>query len=346
MNRLPPLRALALAITLAITLAISLGLGLLTAAPASAHRLAPSFLSLDVAADGGVRLLWKTPRLVARGARVEPVLPEHCRPTGEADIWIEGTAWVTEALLSCGERGLVGETLRITGLEESGTDALIQIRFADGHEVRTILTRAEPSYVVPERERLHQVFSGYLRLGTLHMLSGPDHLLFVGGLMLLMPTRRKLLAAVTAFTLGHSLTLALAVLGWLGIPQDLVEIAIAATLVALAREALRPSPESSILVRRPWLAPAAFGLVHGLGFAGALSALGLPGHAIPLALFSFNVGIELGQLGVVLSTWWAIRRLVNAGPRLPRLLAEAPATLIGSLGVFWCLERALGWLAT
>ena len=318
---------------------------LLTAAPGAAHRLAPSFLSLDVAADGGVRLLWKTPRVVARGARVEPVLPDHCRSSGPAETRIEGTAWVTEAELSCGERGLVGETLRVTGLAESGTDTLIRIAFADGREVRSIVTRDQPSYLVPERERRGEVFASYLRLGVEHLLTGIDHLLFVGGLMLLVPSRRKLIAAITAFTLGHSLTLALAVLGWVGVPQDLVEIAIAATLVALAREALRPDPARSILVRRAWLAPAGFGLVHGLGFAGALSALGLPGHAIPLALFAFNVGIELGQLGVVALTWWAIHRLAEAAPRLPRLVAEAPATLIGSLGVFWCLERALGWLA-
>ncbi len=319
-------------------------LTLALAGSAGAHRLAPSFLSLESGEGGEVSLLWKTPQVVARGARVEPVLPEHCRPTTDAAVRPEATAWVTELKLDCGERGLVGTTLRVEGLEASGTDALVRLAFPDGREIRTILTKEEPSFVVPERESAGRVFADYLRLGFEHLLTGADHLLFVLGLMLLMPTRRKIVAGVTAFTAGHSLTLALAALGWLGLPPDLVELAIAATLVALGREALRPDPEKSFLVRRPWLAPALFGLVHGLGFAGALAALGLPGHAIPMALFAFNVGIELAQLAVVLAGWWAVRALVRASASLPRLLAELPATLIGSLGVAWCLERGLGLL--
>ncbi len=313
------------------------------AAPASAHRLAPSFLSLEEDEGGRVEALWKTSRIVARGARVEPILPAGCQPAGEPETSAEDTAWVTRIRLTC-PTGLVGERIAVEGLEASGTDALVRIAFADGREVRTILTRSEPEMQVPERESRGQVFLGYLRLGVEHLLGGPDHLLFVLGLMLLMPSARKLLAAVTAFTLGHSVTLALAVLGVIGLPQGLVELAIAGTLVALAREATVPRPDASPLVRRPWMAPAAFGLIHGLGFAGALAELGLPGHAIPLALFAFNVGIELGQIGVVLLGWGAVRMLRRAEPSLPRLLAELPATVIGSLGVFWCLQRAADWL--
>ncbi|MBW2240704.1 MAG: HupE/UreJ family protein [Deltaproteobacteria bacterium] len=314
------------------------------AAPASAHRLAPSYLSLEVSADGKVDVLWKTAQVVARGAKIDPVLPEVCQHLGEAEVRAEGTAWVTRIRMDCGSEGLIGQRISVTGLEESGTDALVRIAFADGREVRTILTKTAPTMQVPEKESRWRVFSDYVRLGVGHLLGGPDHLLFVLGLMLLMPTSRKLLAAVTAFTLGHSLTLALAALGILGVPQGLVELTIAATLVVLARETLLPHPEASALVRRPWIAPAAFGLVHGLGFAGALAELGLPGHAIPLALFAFNVGIEIGQIGVVLAGWWAVRALARRQTSLPRWLAEAPATVIGTLGVFWCLQRATTWL--
>lgn len=320
-------------------------LGLLAlAVPSDAHRLAPSFLSLDVAANGQVEVLWKTSQIVARGARIEPVLPEACQALAEASVRAEGTAWVTRIQLDCGATGLVGQRIAVRGLEASGTDALVRIAFADGREVRTILTKAAPAMEVPEKESRGRVFEDYLRLGVEHLLGGLDHLLFVLGLMLLMPTSRKLLSAITAFTLGHSLTLALAALGGLALPQGLVELAIAATLVVLACEALLPRPEASALVRRPWIAPAAFGLVHGLGFAGALVELGLPGHAIPLALFAFNVGIEIGQIGVVVAGWWAVRALARSAPSIPRLIAEAPATVIGTLGVFWCLQRASAWL--
>ena len=325
--------------------AIVLGLALLAfATPSLGHRLAPSFLSLDVGASGAVDLLWKTPQVVARGARVEPVLPDHCRPRGEADVKAEGTAWVTRLALDCGARGLIGSTLRFQGLEESGTDALLRLGFEDGREIRAIVSRESPSFEVPEKESAGRVFADYLTLGIDHLLSGLDHLLFVLGLMLLMPSSRKLIAGVTAFTVGHSITLALAVFGVVGLPASVVEIAIAATLVALGREALQPDPDASPLVRHPALAPLGFGLVHGLGFAGALAELGLPGHAIPLALFAFNVGIEVGQLGVVLVDLWGVRAWVRAQHTMPWILGELPATVIGTLGVYWCLERATQWL--
>ncbi len=321
-------------------LALLVGLAL----PAAAHRLAPSYLSLESGADGRVAVTWKTPQVVARGAQVEPRLPPSCRPLETPRVEAEGTGWVSRFAMDCGPEGLVGAAVGVAGLEASGTDALVHVALADGREVRRILTKEEPSFVIPERESGLRVFSDYLRLGVLHLLTGADHLLFVLGLMLLMPTRHKLLAAITSFTLGHSLTLALAALGVLGLPQRVVEVGIALTLVSLAAEALEPNREHALLVRQPWLAPAGFGLIHGLGFAGALAELGLPGHAIPLALFSFNVGLELGQLAVVATAWWAVRALVEAGPRWPRLVSELPATVIGTLGVFWCLQRGIGWL--
>jgi hypothetical protein len=179
--------------------------------------------------------------------------------------------------------------------------------------------------------------------------------LFVVGLTLLLGATRRLVVAITAFTAGHSATLALAVLGFVRAPQALVEVAIAATIVALALSlASVPAGEATAsaggIARRPALLPFAFGLLHGLGFAGALGALGLPQHAIPLALFSFNIGIELGQLTVV-GLWLCValgfghsRASALATPSRVALAHEASATAIGALGVFWCLDRAAGVL--
>lgn len=318
-------------------------LGILIAAPADAHRLAPSYLGITLQPDGRADVHWKVPRLVARGARLEPVLPDACSSVGESRTDLERAAWVIRFALDCGHGGLVGRTVGVDGLDTSGTNALLHVTLSDGREVRAVLSGASPRFAIPPAESRIVVLRGYLLLGAAHLLGGADHLIFVLGLLLLMPSRRKLVTAVSAFTLGHSATLALAALGVLRTPQALVELAIAASLIALAAEALGPAPQRSLLVRRAGLVPFGFGLVHGLGFAGALAQLGLPGHAIPLALLAFNIGIELAQLGVVLLAWPAMGWLRRARS-WPRPLAELPATAVGTLGVFWCLQRTLDWL--
>jgi hypothetical protein len=322
------------------------GLALLLAAAlgqsAQAHRLAPSYLALQESAPNLFAVEWKTPRLVPRGTRLDPELP--CEPQGEPEGRVEATAFVATWQVRCGG-GLVGAEIGVIGLDESGTDALVHVTLADGREFRSILTAENARFRVPERESALQVLSSYLGLGVEHLATGLDHLLFVAGLVLLLGFGKKLLLAVTSFTLGHSLTLALAALGLVRFPAGTVEVAIAASLVVLARELCRTdAAHASQLARRPGALPFAFGLLHGLGFAGALAELGLPQQAIPLALFSFNVGIELGQLALIalaLPLFAGIRRIPLSWPRLAQ---ELPATMIGALGVFWCLQRSLGAL--
>jgi hypothetical protein len=316
---------------------------LLVAPAAEAHRLAPSYLELREAAPGVFAVLWRTPDVVARGARLAPVLP--CRVEGGGERAAEPGAVVVRSTLRCPD-GLVGEELRIEGLAGSGTDALVHVAFADGRELRAILSAARPVLRVPAREDALAVARAYGRLGVEHLVTGLDHVLFVLGLLALLRGGRPLLLAITAFTLGHSATLAAASLGVLRVPTLPVEIAIAVSLVALASALAAPDPgASSLLVRRPALLPFAFGLLHGLGFAGALASAGLPGHAVPLALFSFNVGIELGQLALVAVAaplLWGIARLP-----LPRrgFLCELPATALGGIGVYLVLDRSAAWLS-
>jgi hypothetical protein len=350
-------------------------LPLLALAPsATAHNLAPAYLELRELARGEVAVLWKLPAVMPRGARLEPRLPcpDASSPTARA----EAEAVVFTWRLAC-SGALVGQRIAVRGLADSGTDAIVRIALADGRELRAILSASEPSLVVPERERAGRVLASYGWLGVEHLWTGLDHLLFVAGLTLLLGASRRLVVAITAFTAGHSATLALAALGVVHVPQRLVEIAIAATIVALAlslaREAATRGASASRatdprqpavvardgraadlrplgIARRPALLPFAFGLLHGLGFAGALGELGLPQHAIPLALFAFNAGIELGQLAAVallLAGAAAPLRLATKrreSPRFAALAHEAATTAIGTLGVFWSLERAAGWL--
>jgi hypothetical protein len=198
---------------------------------------------------------------------------------------------------------------------------------------------------VPAREGSAAVARAYLRLGVEHLWSGLDHVLFVLGLVALLRGGRRLVLAITAFTLGHSVTLAAASLGLVRVPAAPVEAAIAASLVAVALALARPDRGAgSGLARRPAALPFAFGLLHGLGFAGALSAAGLPDHALPLALFSFNLGIEAGQLALVALALPALAAL--RGTPLPRgaFVCELPATALGGLGMYLVLERSFGWL--
>lgn len=337
-------------------LATALLAALAFALPAGAHNLAPAYLELRETSGGAVAVLWKLPAAMPRGADLAPVLP--CPADGDAAApRPENEAVVFSWHLACAG-SLVGQRVAIDGLPGSGTDAIVRVALADGREIRAILTADAPALVVPARERAAAVLASYARLGVAHLWTGLDHLLFVAGLALLLGATRALLVAITAFTAGHSATLALAALGVVRVPQAPVEIAIAATIVALALSLARAPRATSgrgptgvpAIARRPALLPFAFGLLHGLGFAGALGELGLPQHAIPLALFSFNLGIELGQLAWVAAWLTAARAIARfaaplvAQPRWRALGREAAATALGALGVYWCLDRATGWL--
>ena len=322
---------------------LPLALVLLLAAAAHAHRLAPSYLELREQAPGVFAVLWRTPDVVARGARLEPILP--CRVQVAPQSTLEPGAVALRSTLAC-PGGLVGQELRVAGLAGSGTDAIVHVTFADGRELRAILSAARPSLTVPAQEDALAVAAAYGRLGVEHLLSGLDHVLFVMGLLALLRGGRRLLIAITAFTLGHSATLVAASVGWVRVPAPPVEIAIAVSLIALASALAQPDRgASSSLARRPAVLPFGFGLLHGLGFAGALAAAGLPGHALPLALFSFNVGIELGQLALLACAapvLWLLARVP-----LPRrgFVCELPATALGGVGVYLVLDRAAAWLS-
>ncbi|MCW5891187.1 MAG: HupE/UreJ family protein [bacterium] len=192
---------------------------------------------------------------------------------------------------------------------------------------------------IPARPTARTVLGDYGRLGVRHILSGPDHLLFVFGLVLLGGTLRRVAGTVTAFTLGHSVTLSLAALGLADVPAAPVEVLIALSVWVLALEVARPPARRGAIARWPWIAAGGFGLLHGLGFAAALREAGLPSGDVPLALVGFNGGVELGQLAFVV----AVLAVLAAGRRLPLpapgWLRAAPVTAMGALATYWCLER-------
>lgn len=308
----------------------------------SAHPLAPSLLEMRETQPEQWSVLWRTSSQRARLQDVAPVLPANCRQgTSAPAVDTEAQAVAVLWNVHC-PGGLVGQALRIEGLERSPINVIIRIEPLGSLAVETLLDARTPHFTVPPPSQAAPVLASYFGLGVEHLLGGFDHLLFVGALLLLVVGWRALLMTITAFTAGHSLTLVLATLGYLRIAPPLAELGIALSLLVLACELARPNPQAW-LRRKPWQMAGAFGLLHGLGFAGALADAGLPSDAIPMALLGFNLGIEAGQLGVVallLALHGMLRRPLSrfvaagAGGRLVMVYA------IGSLAAYWCLERA------
>lgn len=320
---------------------------------AQAHPLAPAMLELrQLPAGEGSRyaVQWRTSVTQVRGNVLEPRLPADCRPVSAVQASAaDNQSLVQRWQVQCGTAGVVGRSIGISGLEKSPINVILRIETLDGQANTQLLDAAQPTYTVPTATAIPPVFRSYLGLGVEHLLSGLDHVLFLVGLLLLVRRLRPLVLTVTAFTLGHSVTLALATLGWVKLDPALAELAIALSILVLAYEVARPHPRS-LMRRWPWLMAGAFGLLHGLGFAGALAEVGLPKGEIPLALFAFNVGIEIGQLllvmlALLLSRVWSLA----VDRHWPALAATAQMLLlpyfIGALAGYWCIERVVAIFA-
>ena len=317
-------------------------LGLMVPGLSWGHPLAPALLEMEAQGGGLADVAWKTSRLRPRGSDIRPLLPDACPALSDPRVAEDEQSVTLHWTIDCLDgQGLVGRRVGVSGLEATRVDVLVRVTLDDGRVVSTVLRAGDPEFVIPARPAKSQVLSAYTQLGFEHILSGPDHLLFVLGLVLLVVGVRPLVKTITAFTVGHSITLSVVALGLVRVPSALVEVLIAASVVLLAVElASRRSGKPSLLRRKPWLMALFFGLLHGMGFAGALAEIGLPDDEIPLALFAFNVGIELGQLAFVAVILAAAAALRAPLARAPGWLLRAPAYAIGSLAVYWMLERS------
>lgn len=303
------------------------------------HEVRPGFLDLRETETNVFQMTWKVPALGAFHLGMEPRFPEACRFIDEPISVQTGGAFVERALLRC-DHGLEGQRLAIDGLNATQTDVLLRIESKDGSVWNARLTPAAPEIEVVGGASRFAVTKTYVELGVEHILYGIDHLLFVFCLLLLVRDTRKLLLTVTAFTAAHSITLTVATLGFVHVPSAPVEATIALSIVFLARELLAGEAGRSTVTRSyPWLVAFSFGLLHGLGFASALAEIGLPRGEISLALFAFNLGVELGQLafiGVVLTGAQVLRALI------PTILVWAPRAAGYAVGVaasYWIFAR-------
>ena len=314
---------------------------------AQAHDLRPAYLAITETAPDDYAVTWKAPALGERRLAIYPRFPKSAVEASQREGVFLSDAYVERWSVRA-PAGLAGETITIDGLPESRTDVLVRIDRLNGETSTTRLTPASPSFEVPASMGLRQVAAAYLGLGVEHILFGVDHLIFVLALILLVKGWKRVLLTVTAFTVAHSITLGAATLGYLNVPGPPVEAAIALSIVLVAVEIVNVSRgQESLAARIPWLIAFAFGLLHGLGFAGALSEVGLPGHAIPVALLFFNIGVELGQLLFVA----AVMLLYSGWQRLWLRVAPVGATqshslptigaayCIGGIASFWLIER-------
>jgi len=307
---------------------------------ALAHEVRPAYLELHQTGPDTYDALWKVPgqgENLRLGLYVE--LPAGCTNVTQPRGSMANNAYTERWTVKC-PGGLNGGTIHIAGLSGTVVDVLVRLERLDGTTQVTRLMPSAPSFVVEAVPGALGVARTYTVLGIEHILSGIDHLLFVLALLIITGGGWRLVKTVTAFTVSHSITLTLATLGYVHIPQRPVEATIALSIVFVAAEILRArAGKPGLTQRAPWVVAFAFGLMHGLGFASGLSEAGLPVAHIPTALFFFSIGVETGHflfIGVVLSLIALARRVKMPAPQWAQLL---PPYAIGSIAMFWVIQR-------
>ncbi len=312
---------------------------LLGAVPAKADEIRPFALELREIEQGQWTLSWKQPlSLPGDAALAVPQIPQNCAFIGDPVKREAALALIGNARLEC-DGPLGGETFALPQLT-GNADALLQIIALDEPAQSHRLTAREPAITIASAPNAWSVAKDYFIIGAEHILAGWDHLLFVIALVLLVVKGWPVVKAATAFTIAHSITLAATVLGSTGLPQAPVEALIALSIVFLAVELARGTPDTWTK-RFPWVVAFGFGLLHGFGFAGALREIGLPEGELPLALLTFNLGVEAGQLLVIaalLFLRWAVRKFApNAEARAVQIVTYA----IGIIASYWLIDRVL-----
>jgi len=313
--------------------------------PTQAHEVRPGFLELRETGPETYTLTWKKPTGGEVEISIAPVIPEGCRLVTPDRQQLTPGAVIVRGTLAC-TGGLAGKTIAIAGLETTVTDVLVRLHHADGRLESHLLRPATPSVTLGGVTSAAERALGYARLGVQHIVLGVDHLLFVLGLLLIVSDRWTLVKTISSFTVAHSITLAIATLGYASAPLPPLNAAIALSILFLGPEIVRVwRGETSFTIRHPWVVAFAFGLLHGFGFASGLSSMGLPKAEIPLALLLFNVGVELGQVAFVLLVVLLERSFRVLEVRWPRVVEQLPGYAVGTLGAYWTIQRTFVLLA-
>ena len=305
-----------------------------------AHELQPGSFEIRQLTSERYEVIWRAPIYYGKPHPAKLEVPDSWQTIGEPSVRRLSDSHLYRRVVNVPGGNIDGITIRFTGLEATITDVFVRISWLNGVETTAVARPGQPWFEIQGQRSAWQVAGDYTALGIDHILSGYDHLAFVLALLLIVSGWRRLLLTVTSFTLAHSITLAAATLGLLWLPGPPIEATIALSILFLASELLKVHHGyNSLTARYPWIVAFVFGLLHGFGFAGALTEVGLPQNEIPLALLMFNVGVELGQLMFIAVTLVLIEILLRIRKQWPVWSRQLPAYCIGGLAAFWLIER-------
>ena len=313
---------------------------LLAVSVASAHESRPAYFEVKETSAGQFSLLWRTPVLAGMRLPIALKLPDDVKNLREPSVQELADSFLERRWIDAGPNGLAGQRIEFPGLQGTITDVLVRVEMLDGRSWTTIVHPSQPWVEITAAQTRLEVMGTFIVQGIRHILFGADHMLFVLGLLLIVKDRWMLLKTITAFTVAHSITLAIATLSYAEAPVLPLNAAIALSILFLGPEIVRSwRGETSFTIRHPWVVAFAFGLLHGFGFASALTSAGLPKAELPVALLSFNVGVEIGQLSFVALILSLERAFRILEVRWPRWAEALPGYTVGSLGAFWTVQR-------
>lgn len=313
-------------------------------ASAQAHEVRPAYLELRETTPGQFSVLWRTPVMAGMRLPIVLKLPDGVRNLKDPVVQELTDSLVERRWIEAGPNGFAGKRIEFPGLPLTITDVLVRFEMLDGTKGATVVRPSQPWMEMAATQTRWSVAGTYLRLGMEHIWGGVDHLLFVLALLLLVQGWRRVVGTVTAFTVAHSITLAAATLGFVHVPQKPVEATIALSIVFVAAEIVRGRQgKPGWTARWPWVIAFLFGLLHGFGFASALNEVGLPQHAIPVALLFFNLGVEIGQLLFIAAVFATValgRKIArNSALPHPAWAWQVPPYAIGSVAMLWLIQR-------
>ena len=306
------------------------------------HEIRPGYLEIKEDSAHALQITWKQPIMGEYGLALHPSITAGWLVDSTAVMAYTEFYLVKRWTIPAGHATLDEQTITINGLEKTMTDVLVQVSMQNDVSFTYLIKPIQPFIQLNLSKPQPPPVLQYIQLGMFHIWSGFDHLLFVLCLILLVKKRSKLIWTITAFTIAHSITLALATLHIITVSSSFTEAAIALSIVFLAVELVQYYRGiEGIAFRYPWLVSFSFGLLHGLGFASALQDVGLPANNIPLALFLFNMGVEAGQLAFVFLVLLLISITRPLAFQFPKWSYKIPAYLIGTLAMYWFIERTV-----